>query len=112
MFEGRSRFEDKGLGPGRLVQPVAEYSRSGGCSVTGGYVYRGRAVPALAGRYIYGDYCSGNMWTMPAAGGTPRLESIRVPGLTSFGESLAGELYAVSQGGCDLPARALALLAA
>jgi glucose/arabinose dehydrogenase len=99
VFEGRSRFEDKDLGPGRLVQPVAQYGRGGGCSVTGGYVYRGKAIPALTGRYIFGDYCSGNVWTMPATGGAPRLESIRVPGLSSFGESLAGELYAVSHEG-------------
>jgi glucose/arabinose dehydrogenase len=99
VFEGRSQFEQKDLGPGRLVQPVAQYGRSGGCSVTGGYVYRGAAVPRLAGRYVFGDYCSGNIWTVAAAGGAMRRESVRLPGLSSFGEGLRGELYAVAHGG-------------
>ena len=99
VYEGTAPFEDKPLGPGRLIQPIAEYAHGKGCSVTGGHVYRGRAVPSLRGRYVYGDYCSGTVWSLPAAGGTPRVERIRVPDLTSFGESLAGELYAVSHSG-------------
>ena len=99
VYEGASSFESKDLGPGRLVQPVAEYGRDGGCSVTGGYVYRGTAVPRIAGRYLFGDYCSGNIWSMPAGGGAKRLESVKVPGLSSFGEGLKGELYVVSHGG-------------
>ncbi|HEY7179193.1 MAG TPA: PQQ-dependent sugar dehydrogenase [Gaiella sp.] len=100
VFEGHSSFEDKALGPGRLVQPVAEYTHDAGCSVTGGYVYRGNVVPALNGRYVFGDYCSGTIWSMPATGGEPRVEAVKVPQLTSFGESLDGaELYAVSQTG-------------
>jgi glucose/arabinose dehydrogenase len=99
VYEGNSRFEDKDLGPGRLVQPVAQYGRGGGCSVTGGYVYRGTAAPRLAGRYVFGDYCSGNIWTVPATGGAVRRESVRLPGLSSFGEGLRGELYAVAHGG-------------
>jgi glucose/arabinose dehydrogenase len=98
VYEGRSTFEDKALGPGRLVQPVAQYTHDEGCSVTGGYVYRGNAVPRLRGRYVFGDYCSGTIWSMPASGGTPRVEPVKVPELTSFGESLNGsQLYAVSQ---------------
>ena len=99
VYEGSSRFEDKALGPGRLVQPVAEYGHGGGCSVTGGYVYRGPAIPRISGRYVFGDYCSGNIWSMPAAGGPARLESVRLAGLSSFGEGLRGELYAVSHEG-------------
>jgi glucose/arabinose dehydrogenase len=99
VYEGRAQFEPKDLGPGRLVQPVAQYTHDDGCSVTGGYVYRGKATPRLAGRYVYGDYCSGKIWSIPAGGGTPRLEPVRVEGLSSFGESLAGELYVVSHSG-------------
>jgi glucose/arabinose dehydrogenase len=98
-FEGSRRFSDTPLGPGTLIAPIAEYSHSEGCSVTGGYVYRGRAVPALRGRYVYGDYCSGTIWSFPAGGGTPRREPIEVERLVSFGESLSGELYVVSQDG-------------
>lgn len=99
VYEGSARFADKPLGPGELIQPVAEYSHDRGCSITGGYVYRGTAVPSLRGRYLYGDYCSGTVWSLPASGGTPRVERIRVASLSSFGESLAGELYAISHDG-------------
>ncbi len=100
VWEGRARFEDKPLGPGRLVQPVAVYSHGAGCSVTGGFVYRGKAVPALAGRYLYGDYCSGTIWSLAAKGkAVPRREPFSVADLVSFGEDAAGELYAVSHGG-------------
>jgi glucose/arabinose dehydrogenase len=100
VYEGSSRFSNNPLGPGRLVQPVAQYTHDDGCSVTGGYVYRGNAVPALRGRYIFGDYCSGTIWSMPATGGALRVEPVKVPQLTSFGQSLDGnQLYAVSQSG-------------
>ena len=68
VYEGRSKFEDKALGPGKLVSPVAQYSHDDGCSVTGGYVYRGSNA-SLRGRYIYGDYCSGIVWSFKLAGG-------------------------------------------
>lgn len=99
LFEGSSRFEDTPLGPGRLVRPVAEYSHAAGCSVTGGYIYRGRDVPAATGRYFYGDFCSGRVWSLRPSAPRPRLESLRVPQLSSFGEGPAGELYLVSLGG-------------
>jgi len=99
VYEGRARFEDKELGPGRLVQPVAQYSHSAGCSITGGYVYRGSAVASLRNRYVYGDYCSGTIWSIPVAGGEPRVEPVKVENLVSFGEDLKGELYAISHGG-------------
>ena len=49
VYEGRASFEQKTLGPGKLVMPVAQYSHAHGCSITGGYVYRGSAVPAAKG---------------------------------------------------------------
>jgi glucose/arabinose dehydrogenase len=100
VFEGRSRFSDQPLGPGTLIQPIAQYTHAAGCSVTGGFVYRGKAVPRLRGRYVFGDYCSGTIWSIPAGGGALRREPVRVPQLTSFGESLTGAtLYAVSGSG-------------
>jgi glucose/arabinose dehydrogenase len=101
VYEGSQRYESKSPGPGKLVFPVAEYSHSNGCSVTGGYVYRGSNA-ALRGRYIYGDYCSGIVWSLTIQEGKARglrRERFRVEGLTSFGEDAAGELYAVSHGG-------------
>ena len=101
VYEGRSRFEDKPLGPGKLVQPVAQYSHANGCSVTGGYVYRGSNA-ALRGRYIYGDYCSGIIWSFKLSGGKAtglRRERFKIESVTSFGQDNAGELYGVSHGG-------------
>ena len=102
VYEGSQSYESKALGPGTLVQPVAEYSHAQGCSVTGGYVYRGKQVPAARGRYFYGDYCSGRVWSLKASApraSAPRAEPFRVDELTSFGESLTGELYLVSRNG-------------
>jgi len=102
VFEGRASFERKPLGPGRLVQPVAQYSHARGCSITGGYVVRGSSVPAARGRYFYGDYCSGAIWSLRLVGGIARelrREPFTVPNLTSFGEDAAGALYAVSGSG-------------
>jgi glucose/arabinose dehydrogenase len=95
-FEGRAGYSNTPLGPGQLVAPIEVYSHGDGCSVTGGYVYRGRAVSAAAGRYFYGDYCSGNIWSLRVANGRAadvRRESFHVGQLTSFGEDVAGELY-------------------
>ena len=99
VYEARERYEEKQPGPGTLVFPIAQYGRSDGISVSGGFVYRGRAVPALRGRYLYGDFGSGTIWSLRVSAGkasAPRRESIRVPGLSSFGEDAAGELYATS----------------
>jgi glucose/arabinose dehydrogenase len=102
LYEGRASFEKKKAGPGRLRFPIVTYGRSEGYSVTGGFVYRGKAIPALRGRYLYGDYGSGTIWSLKVVGGkaqTVRREGIRVEELASFGEDVAGELYAVSLGG-------------
>jgi glucose/arabinose dehydrogenase len=103
VFEGTLAFEEKEPnGAGRLVGPVAVYGREGGCSVTGGFVYRGEEMPGLAGRYFYGDYCSGFVWSFRIRGGKARAhrrEQFTVEGLSSFGEDGAGEVYLVSLAG-------------
>jgi glucose/arabinose dehydrogenase len=103
VFEGTHRFEDKSPNSaGRLVAPVVEYNHDLGCSVTGGFVYRGSAVPAARGRYFYGDYCSGTIWSFVMQNGRAtdrRRHSFRVGALSSFGEGPGGELYVVSQEG-------------
>jgi glucose/arabinose dehydrogenase len=100
VFEGSHRFEDNEPNPrGRLVMPVAEYSHDDGCSVTGGFVYRGEGIPAAQGRYFYGDYCSGIVWSLAFRAGKAtriRRHRFRVDALSSFGEDAAGELYLVS----------------
>jgi glucose/arabinose dehydrogenase len=105
VYEGNAVYEQKQPNPaGRLVPPIHVYRNGGGeCSVTGGFVYRGRAIPSLRGRYIFGDFCSGRIWTLRVTGGRAtgvRQEAIRVASLSSFGEDARGELYATSlQGG-------------
>jgi len=97
VFEGRARFSNSALGKGQLVTPVYVYSHAeSNCSVTGGYVYRGRAVAAAVGRYFFGDYCSGIVWSLRIQNGSAadvRREPFHVSNLTTFGEDAAGELY-------------------
>jgi hypothetical protein len=85
------------------VFPVFEYGHSDGhCTVIGGHVYRGKARPAERGRYVLGDYCSGAVWSLRVRSGRAqgvRRESFRLPGLTSFGEDAAGEIYATTADG-------------
>jgi glucose/arabinose dehydrogenase len=102
-YEGRARYKPSRLNrTGTLVMPVRVYSHAGGnCSVTGGYVYRGSAVPSARGRYFYGDYCSGALWSFRISGGRAvdnRREG-NIAALSSFGQAANGELYAVSLNG-------------
>jgi glucose/sorbosone dehydrogenase/IPT/TIG domain-containing protein len=85
-----------------LTLPILEYSHSGGdCSVTGGYVYRGRQFPQLVGTYLYGDYCTGKIWGATSAAGawSARLFTRRASNLTTFGEDSSGELYLATENG-------------
>jgi glucose/arabinose dehydrogenase len=96
--EGKHVFSDPspGLGcGGPFTDPIAEYTHvSGNCSVTGGFVYRGSTQPDLVGQYVLADYCSGRIWTIPAAG-TTLTQRLQVGiNISSFGESESGELYA------------------
>jgi glucose/arabinose dehydrogenase len=88
-------------GDGELLWPVATFGRAGGCAaVIGGYVYRGEAIPELRGRYVYGDFCTGTIWSIdPAAPAEVRRELELGTTLASFGEDEAGELYLVSRTG-------------
>jgi glucose/arabinose dehydrogenase len=89
--------------PPGAVPPVFEYDhRSGGCAVTGGYVYRGTDVPGLVGWYVFGDFCTGAIQALhrtPAGRLVYVVSGDDVPGLSSFGLDQRGELYAVSLGG-------------
>jgi hypothetical protein len=96
LFEGSQRFETDARGPADS-SPLLEQPRPG-CSVTGGYVYCGSAR-ASGGRYVFGDYCSGTIWSFRISDGgatDPRL--FEVESLSSFGENAVGD-FAVSHGG-------------
>jgi glucose/arabinose dehydrogenase len=88
-----------------LTFPIVAYrhARRGCSSVIGGYVYRGRELPSERGRYLYGDLCSGRVWSLRVVRGRTtehRTEAVVVPRLlSSFGEDARGELYAVSLDG-------------
>jgi glucose/arabinose dehydrogenase len=87
------------------VAPVAEYSHGdgGGCSVTGGYVYRGGNQPGMVGTYLFSDYCSGTIWTLATDGGlTPLPLAESGLNVASFGEDEAGEIYLVDISGGGL----------
>ena len=85
-----------------LEPPIVEYGRDGGCSITGGYVYRGARLPELYGVYVYGDFCTGKVWGIRYDG-----ERVVVQGqiadtgfqIPAFGEDPSGELYILSFGG-------------
>jgi glucose/arabinose dehydrogenase len=102
VFEGTHVYEDKQPNDaGRLVGPIAEYSHDEGCSITGGFVYRGEDIPWAQGRYFYGDYCSGRLWSLTRAGdgATVRRLRFKVPELSSFAEDGSGELYLLTLDG-------------
>jgi glucose/arabinose dehydrogenase len=110
-FEGSLRFNDCPA-PGH-VPPAFEYSSAGSearCSITGGYVVRDPALPSLAGRYLYGDFCTGELRTADLAAGTDSALSLVVPALSSFGEDAAGRIYAASLAGPVFRLRAGPLL--
>jgi uncharacterized repeat protein (TIGR03806 family) len=88
-----------------LIDPVHEYGRSLGFSVTGGYVYRGAALPGLAGNYLFADYGSGRIWRLVpnGSGGFTSEELLDTQlSIASFGQGNDGELYVVDIGGGGL----------
>jgi glucose/arabinose dehydrogenase len=100
IMEGSHCFSPpRGCPTDGLVPPVAEYAtgKEGRCSIIGGHVYRGGRVPALAGTYVYGDYCSGEIFGL--AGGRAQVLLASRLRITSFGEDEAGELYVTGHGG-------------
>jgi glucose/arabinose dehydrogenase len=98
IMEGNHPF-DGSPQPGLLL-PAAEYGRESGCSVTGGYVYRG-AMPKWNGIYLFGDYCSGNIWGLILLDGKWQARALFEAGLqiTSFGQDESGEIYLASDTG-------------
>ena len=103
LMEGTHPYEG-GVAPADAVPPILDYPHTGGnCSVIGGYVYRGSAIPALQGTYVFGDYCLGELRGLLQRNGTPlderSLEASVGQGLRSFGEDHHGELYVLTESG-------------
>jgi glucose/arabinose dehydrogenase len=104
IMEGSSCFLGAGCDQTGLTLPVLEYNHSQGCSVIGGYVYRGSAIPTLQGRYFYGDLCQRSVRSFQFSSGQVSEQTswptLSPPGpLLSFGEDAAGELYVLEEGG-------------
>ncbi|MEZ5039216.1 MAG: PQQ-dependent sugar dehydrogenase [Saprospiraceae bacterium] len=105
-YEGNAPFNTSGCpGANNLVFPIHDYSSNFtiGCSVTGGFVYRGSAFPDLYGHYVYTDYCSGRIWSIvpDGEGGWTNTEWLDGSNsqYSSFGEDQNGELYLAAIGG-------------
>jgi len=96
-YEGNHLYNGGVAEPANPIFPVAEYDHNNGrCSIQGGYVYRGSAVAALSGRYVYADYCSGEVWALSGdagAGYSSELLLVAPGNPTSFGEGQAGEVF-------------------
>lgn len=94
-----------GCDPTGLEPPIFEYSHGEGCSVSGGYVYRGTDVPGLTGRYLFADFCETWVRSFRLSGGVAvdlidhSAEFGQIPGIVSFGEDALGELYVISLDG-------------
>ncbi len=102
MSEGFSCYETPNCDLSAVTLPSFVYPHSQGCSVTGGYVYRGAAFPAMQGVYFFADYCNGVVWGMQGAEtGTPTVEMLLNTGvnIASFGEDMQGELYILDLSG-------------
>jgi glucose/arabinose dehydrogenase len=112
IAEGLDCSEPTTCDTNNLVEPVLDYGRSDGISVTGGYVYRGSAIPALRGTYLYGDYSSRTIWSFEYSGGMAmNQQEVNFTGrdlasefgddagLTSFGQDNAGEMYITLRNG-------------
>ena len=96
VMEGSQCYAEPDCDPGAFVAPIAEYGHDAGCSVTGGYVYRGDDIPGLDGWYVFGDFCSGTIFGVPAdatEGTDPRVLLETDLAISAFGEGADGELY-------------------
>jgi uncharacterized repeat protein (TIGR03806 family) len=103
VFEGNQDYNNPdGLPPDGFTPPVHAYTRDEGCSVIGGAVYRGGAIPALNGRFVYTDLCSGTLWALEAVDGNLVENTVigQIPGNpTSIGEDQDGELFVTTISG-------------
>ncbi|HEX9697183.1 MAG TPA: PQQ-dependent sugar dehydrogenase [Actinomycetota bacterium] len=100
-YEGNHEFQIELFPPiTPYVFPALEYNHDEGCSVTGGDVYRGPTLTALTGAYVFGDYCTGRIWSMTQTGSTWSKTQLLASslGISSFGTDEAGEIYVAHLG--------------
>jgi glucose/arabinose dehydrogenase len=106
IMEGANCYpENRACDRTGLEIPVVEYDHAQGCSITGGYVYRGGAYPVMSGIYLFGDYCSGRIWGLAQdPSGAWQVAELAQTGrvLSTFGEDEAGELYLLDMGQGEL----------
>ena len=96
FYEGLHPYQDQPPANVNFTKPVFEYSHAEGCSVSGGYVYRGQAMPEWQGVYFFGDYCSGNVWGLVHPGEiSQQVKILFTTGaqITTFGVDEAGDIY-------------------
>jgi glucose/arabinose dehydrogenase len=96
VMEGNHCYNSTTCDSSAFVAPVSEYNHDLGCSITGGYVYRGAMFPQLSGIYFFGDYCSGRIWTLreTTPGSWQQEQALQTRlSISSFGEDAAGEVY-------------------
>ena len=101
-FEGRSRYAPGESAPGHVPPVITRSHGDGWCSITGGVVVRDPNLPALRGRYVFGDFCEGRILSARLSAGRARSvrnTPLKVDSLSSFGEDARGRVYAVSLGG-------------
>ena len=84
------------------VLPAVEYGHHLGCSVTGGVVYRGKAIPTLAGHYLFSDFCRGQLWALPPDGGEVVEIAVSPRSVASFGADADGEVFVLTFWGAVL----------
>jgi hypothetical protein len=101
LMEGTACYIPANCSPAGLTLPAHEYLHADGCSVTGGYVYRGNDIPELTGHYLYADYCRGWLRSFRATSTGLANEhrswaGVSLPGTVSFGRDGAGELYMIA----------------
>jgi glucose/arabinose dehydrogenase len=102
LFEGTHVFEGNGSEPGHYIAPVVELSHNdGNCAITGGYVVHDKSVPALDGRYVYSDFCAGDLRSLNPANpaGSDGDTGVDVEQPSSFGVDSAGHVYVTSLAG-------------
>jgi glucose/arabinose dehydrogenase len=106
VMEGNACYNpSSGCSKAGKTLPIAVYSHSSGCSVTGGYVYRGLAYHGLVGGYLFGDFCSGRIWALKAHGPasqTPVLMADTGLSISSFGEGQDGTIFVTDLGAGDI----------